>query len=283
MSVAESEHGQDHKGVVNLPTPTSWPIVLSLGITLLLSGLVTNWVISLLGVVLMLMSTVGWFRQVLPHEQHVGVPVTTRVETITSRRTNVIRIPISEDHRQVLPYETYTMMAGVKGGIAGGLAMIVPATLYGLVRYHSIWYSMNLLAAGGFVSWANASNAFLAAFHPEGLLAALAIHIVTSLLVGLLYGAMLPMFPWKPIFTAGFAAPFLWTGILYSALGVISPILDQRIDWLWFVVSQITFGLVCGFVVNLQVQVRTEQFRSLPFTLRAGLEGAHKREGEDEE
>lgn len=283
MSVAESEHGQDHKGVVNLPTPTSWPIVLSLGITLLLSGLVTNWVISLLGVVLMLMSTVGWFRQVLPHEQHVGVPVTMRVETITSRRTNVIRIPISEDHRQVLPYETYTMMAGVKGGIAGGLAMIVPATLYGLVRYHSIWYSMNLLAAGGFVSWANASNAFLAAFHPEGLLAALAIHIVTSLLVGLLYGAMLPMFPWKPIFTAGFAAPFLWTGILYSALGVISPILDQRIDWLWFVVSQITFGLVCGFVVNLQVQVRTEQFRSLPFTLRAGLEGAHKREGEDEE
>lgn len=282
MSVAESEHGQDHKGLVNLPTPTSWPIVLSLGITLLLSGLVTNGVISLLGVVLMLMSTVGWFRQVLPHESHVGVPVTTRIATITSRRTNVIRIPISEDHRQVLPYETYTMLAGVKGGIAGGLAMVVPATLYGLVRYHSIWYSMNLLAAGGFVSWANASNAFLSAFHPEGLLAALAIHIVTSLLVGLLYGAMLPMFPWKPIFTAGFAAPFLWTGILYSALGVISPILDQRIDWLWFVVSQITFGLVCGFVVNLQVQVRTEQFRSLPFTLRAGLEGAHKREGEDE-
>ncbi|MDW5264542.1 MULTISPECIES: hypothetical protein [Acidobacteriaceae] len=282
MSVAESEHGQDHKGVVNLPTPTSWPIVLSLGITLLLSGLVTNWVISLLGVVLMLMSTVGWFRQVLPHEQHVGVPVTTRIETITSRRINVIRIPLSEDHRQVLPYETYTMMAGVKGGIAGGIAMVVPATLYGLIRYHSLWYSMNLLAAGGFVSWANASNAFLSAFHPEGLLAALAIHIVTSLLVGLLYGAMLPMFPWKPIFTAGFAAPFLWTGILYSALGVISPILDQRIDWLWFVVSQITFGLVCGFVVNLQVQVRTEQFRSLPFTLRAGLEGAHKREGEDE-
>lgn len=282
MSVAESEHGQDHQGVVNLPTPTSWPIVLSLGITLLLSGLVTSWVISLLGVVLMFLSTVGWFRQVLPHEAHVGVPVTTRVETITSRRTNVIRIPISEDHRQVLPYETYTILAGVKGGIAGGIAMVVPATLYGLIRFHSLWYSMNLLAAGGFVSWANASNAFLSAFHPEGLLAALAIHIVTSLLVGLLYGAMLPMFPWKPIFTAGFAAPFLWTGILYSALGVISPILDQRIDWLWFVVSQITFGLVCGFVVNLQVRVRTEQFRSLPFTLRAGLEGAHKREGEDE-
>jgi hypothetical protein len=282
MSVSESKHGQDHSGVVHLPTPTAWPLALSLGITLLLAGLVTHWVISLLGVVLIVPSSVGWFRQILPHERHEEVPVFTRVETITSRRTNVIRIPISEDHRQVLPYESYTILAGVKGGIAGGIAMIVPATLYGLIRYHSIWYSANLLAAGGFVSWANASNAFLSAFHPEGLLAALTIHIVTSLLVGLLYGAMLPMFPWKPIFTAGFAAPFLWTGILYSALGVISPILDQRIDWLWFVVSQITFGLVCGFVVNLQVQVRTEQFRSLPFTVRAGLEGAHKREEDDE-
>ncbi len=59
--------------------------------------------------------------------------------------------------------------------------------------------------------------------------------------------------------------------IFHSALGVISPILNQRIDWLWFVVSQIAFGLVAGFVVNLQVKVRTPQFRSLPFAVRAGL------------
>ena len=64
-------------------------------------------------------------------------------------------------------------MAGVKGGIAGGLAMIVPAALYGLIRYHSVWYAANLLAAGGFVSWAGESNAFLAQFHLRGLLAAI--------------------------------------------------------------------------------------------------------------
>ena len=69
MSVSESEHGQDHQGVVHLPTPTAWPLVLSLGITLLLAGLLTHWVISLLGVVLIVPATVGWFRQVLPHEQ----------------------------------------------------------------------------------------------------------------------------------------------------------------------------------------------------------------------
>jgi flagellar biosynthesis protein FliR len=82
---------------------------------------------------------------------------------------------------------------------------------------------------------------------------------------------MLPMFPKWPILTAGFIAPFLWTGILRSALGIISPILDQRIDWGWFIVSQIAFGLVTGFVVNLHVKVRTPQFRALPFTIRAGI------------
>ena len=149
--------------------------------------------------------------------------------------------------------------------------MIVPAALFGLLRYHSIWYAVNLLAAGGFISWADQSDAFFAQFHMQGLLAALAIHSLTSLLIGLLYGAMLPMFPRKPILTAGFIAPLLWTGILHSAIGIISPVLNDRISWRWFVPSQIAFGLVCGYVVNLQVKVRTPQFAALPFAIRAGL------------
>jgi hypothetical protein len=176
-------------------------------------------------------------------------------------------------HRKMIPVETFRFTTGLKGGIAGGIAMIVPATIFSLVKYHSIWYAMNLMAAGGFVSWAEQSDAFLAQFHLQGLLAALAIHTVTSLLVGLLYGAMLPMFPRWPILTAGFIAPLLWTGLLSSVLGIVSPILNQRIDWFWFVPSQIAFGLVAGFVVNLEAKVRTSQFQSLPFAVRAGLHG----------
>jgi hypothetical protein len=171
----------------------------------------------------------------------------------------------------MLPVETYKITAGIKGGIAGGVAMSIPAMLYGLIKYHSIWYPINLLAAGGFVSWAGESNAFLAEFHLRGFLAALAIHGVTSLLVGLLFSAMLPMFPKWPILTCGFIAPFLWTGLVYSILGIVSPILNQRIDWLWFTISQCAFGLVAGFVVNLDAKVRTPQFRALPFAVRAGL------------
>jgi hypothetical protein len=259
-------------GTVQLPAPTAWPMVFALGISLMLAGMVTHWAISLLGLVMAIPAIVGWFLEVLPQEHHVYVDVHADVLEIKSTRDTLAQLPLDERHRKLLPLETFSVMSGVKGGIAGGLAMIVPATLYGLIRYHSVWYAANLLAAGGFVSWAGESNAFLAQFHLRGLLAASAIHGLTSVLIGLLYGAMLPMYPRKPILTAGFIAPFLWTGILYSALGIISPILNQRIDWLWFIVSQIAFGLVAGFVVNLHVKVRTPQFRSLPFTVRAGVQ-----------
>jgi hypothetical protein len=258
-------------GTVQLPAPTARPMVLALGISLMLAGMVTHWAISLLGLIMAVPAIVGWFFEVLPQEHHVYVDVHADVVESKSTRETLARVPLDERHRKLLPIETFSVMSGVKGGIAGGIAMIAPAALYGLIRYHSVWYAANLLAAGGFVSWAGESNAFLAEFHLRGLLAAFTIHGLASVLIGLLYGAMLPMFPRWPILTAGFIAPFLWTGILRSALGIISPILDQRIDWGWFIVSQIAFGLVAGFVVNLHVKVRTPQFRSLPFTVRAGI------------
>ncbi len=264
------DHPQQDHGL-HLPSPTAWPMVLALGIALVLFGMVTSGVVSALGAVLAIAAMVGWFRQVLPHEAHESVEVSTEEVHVVSSRTLATRLPADATSRKIIPVETFRITTGIKGGIAGGIAMAVPAGIFSLLKYHSIWYAMNLLAAGGFLSWAGASNAFLSEFHLRGLLAALVIHGLTSLLVGLLYGAMLPMFPKYPIVTAGFMAPLLFTGILHSAIGIVSPILNQRIDWFWFVMSQIAFGLVCGFVVNLQAKVRTPQFQALPFSVRAGL------------
>jgi len=269
----QSDPRNDDVQVLQLPAPTVWPMVLALGIALVLTGMVTNIAIGVLGFIFLLMGAFGWFREVLPHEAHEAVTVQAEDIRIVSTRTTQERLPTSEMHRKLLPVQTFDIMAGVKGGLAGGAAMTIPAALYGLLKYHSIWYAMNLLAAGGFVRWAGASNAFLSEFHLQGLLAALAIHAVTSVLVGLLYGAVLPMFPKLPILTAGLLVPLFFTGLLYSAIGIVSPILNERIDWFWFVASQIAFGLVCGFVVNLHEKVRTPQFRALPFALRAGIHG----------
>jgi hypothetical protein len=78
------------------------------------------------------------------------------------------------------------------------------------------------------------------------------------------------MMPKRPVLLGGVIAPILWTGFLHSALPLINPFLADRIRWGWFLVSQVTFGLVAGWVVGKQVHIRTEQY--LPFAARIGLE-----------
>jgi hypothetical protein len=268
----QEHHAATSTDSILLPSPTAWPLVLALGIALILGGMVTHLVIGILGLVLTLVGAVGWFFDVLPHEAHEAVDISAVPVPVSTVRTVNPQVFAAEAPRVVLPVQRFRFSTGLRGGIGGGIAMIIPATLFSLLEYHSLWYASNLLAAGGFVSWAGASDAFLSQFHLQGLLAAMVIHFMVSLLVGLLYGALLPMFPKYPILTAGFMVPLLFTGIMYSALGIVSPILNERINWFWFVVSQLTFGLVCGFIVNLHTKIRTPQYRALPFRYRAGLD-----------
>lgn len=266
----QQAHNILSKEVVELPAPTAFPIVLALGLTFAFAGLVTNLGISVLGAVLIVAGCVGWFGQVWPHAHHVAVPVKVERFAFVSVRTRIARIEIDESHRARLPVHTPSVMAGVKGGIAGGAAMIVPAVLYGLIRYHSIWYAVNLLGGAGVAGWSDPTFAELTHFRLSALIFATIIHAAGSLLIGLLYGAMLPMLPRHPILLGGIVAPLLWTGVLHATLDLINPFLDARIDWWWFVASQVTFGLVAGWVVAQQTNYRTEQY--LPFAARVGLE-----------
>ena len=229
MSIDRETRPSSH--TIHMPASTAWPIVLALGITFLFAGLVTNWAISALGFILMVRSAVGWFQDVVPLERHEDIEVITQIFEIKSTRAQVDRLPVAASHRQILPVERFALGAGVQGGIAGGIAMIVPATMFGLIRFHSLWYAPNLLAAMAIPDWAARSTAFLTSFHVEGLLVAVVVHILASVLVGLLYGTILPMFPWEPVATAGFLAPIFWTGLLYAAMEAVSPELNRRIDW----------------------------------------------------
>src|SRR5258708_2779597 len=104
----------------------------------------------------------------------------------------------------------------------------------------------------------------------DSLLIGSVVHLLISLLVGLLYGAMLPMFPRRPVLMGGLIAPVLWSGLVHTFVELMDPLLNQRIDWTWFVLSQVGFGIVAGVVVSRQERIRTWQY--LPFALRAGFE-----------
>lgn len=281
--MSEHHHQGSHGEHVHLPKSTHWPIIMALGVALGLAGIVTNFGISILGVVLAVAGAIGWFREVLPFEQVENIETTvTDVVVVTSRTEIEQLVVVKEDDRQHLPLETYPILSGLKGGLAGAVAMVPPALIYGLLAQHSIWYPINLLGGAGIANWRNPSTADIATFHLSGLLVASAIHIITSLLVGLLYGAMLPILPRRPILLGGILAPVLWTGLVHATMGVINPELDARIQWGWFLVSQITFGLVAGWVVAHSQKIRTSQ--SLPILMRLGFEGSglHHQAGEDE-
>jgi hypothetical protein len=257
-------------GTIELPAPSAWPIVLAFGITLVFTGLVTSAAVSILGAILATVGCVGWFCDVLPHEKHESVPIVEKVPAVATSRRQVARVEwvTPELHRARLPLEIYPVSAGIKGGFAGSIGMAVLAMLYGIVSGHGIWYPINLLSAGFFPHRTTAAE--IGVFHWDALIIATIIHVVCSLLVGLLYGATLPMFPRRPILLGGVIAPVLWSGLLYNILEAIDPVMNRQIDWLWFVVSQIGFGIVAGIVVSRTERVRTWQY--LPFAVRAGIE-----------
>ena len=268
--------------MVQLPEPTAWPIVLAFGITLVFAGLVTSEPVSVLGAVLTIAGAVGWFRNVLPHEAEESVPVVPELAAIATTRRDVARLKVaSQSKRAWLPLEIYPVSAGVKGGLAGSVVMAALAMIYGLISGNGIWYPINLLVAGFFPGAVHATTAQIAEFRLNALLIAIPIHLLTSLLVGLLYGVMLPMFPRRPILLGGLIAPIMWSGLLYSTLDIINPVMNQRIDWLWFVLSQVGFGIVAGLVVSRQQRVHT--YQGMPFAVRAGIEAPGVMREKDEE
>jgi hypothetical protein len=268
-----NQTGERAPDTVKMPASTPWPIALAFGITLLFAGMVTSAAVSVLGAIVAIAGAVGWFRDVLPHEAHETVAVMPEVAAVTTTRRGVVRMAVANElQRAYLPLEIYPISAGVKGGLAGSVAMAVVAVLYGLISQHSIWYPINLLAAGFLPGAMTDTTAKIAAFNLSVFLIATAIHLITSLLVGVLYGAMLPMFPRRPILLGGFIAPLFWTGLIHSILGIVNPVLNQRIHWLWFVASQVAFGIVAGIVVSRQERIRTWQ--RLPLAYRSGMEAS---------
>ncbi len=257
--------------VIEVPASTEWPMIMALGIMLSFAGLVTSVVVSFVGIVLTAAGAVGWFREVLPLEHRETVAIQPAPDVIVPAKVEVDYLRVGQmGNRAVLPLEIYPYSAGIKGGIAGGLVMAILAILQGIALHGSPWYTINILAATAMANLAHADTATLSSFIPEAFFAALVIHAIASILVGLLYGVMLPMFPRYPALWAAIVAPLLWTGLLWSSLSVINPLLDARIEWRWFILCQIAFGAVAGFVVNLTERVHTLQH--VPFAIRTGIE-----------
>ena len=274
MSTGPDKPVEGRPEVIELPAPTAWPMVLALGVTLAFAGLVTNAVVSIVGVVLALIAGVSWWRQVLPTPQHEAValrPVALRPKPVVASRAAVARlIPGEDGHRVRIPTEVQPISAGITGGIVGGAAMALVALVYGVAFQQSLWYPINLLSAVAMPQMAQADMAALRSFNLTALILGIITHGLISILTGLLYAVILAMLPRRHMLWGGLVAPLLWTGGIWAVLGVINRVLNARVDWPFFIVSQIAFGVAAGYVVARAQPVATMQ--TWPLAARAGVE-----------
>ncbi len=247
---------------VEMPNPTMAPLVLSVGITLIAAGLATQEPLYVVGAVLLILGLCLWVTQLLPGQGHFHeerVPPDQRAQPIVGKTGLVDQLqPGLPGYRFRLPEKIHPISAGVLGGLAGGLVMPFPAFLYGLISGYGIWLPINLLSG---LLVPDMDTTRLQDFNLMALLIGIVIHAVMSVTIGLLYGVLLPTLPPTPggqFVWGGIIMPLLWTSASYGLMGVANPAMEKYVDWRFYFLSQVVFGMVASYVVIRSEQVRVE-------------------------
>jgi hypothetical protein len=270
MLLVKSSMNEKLPTSILIPAPTVWPFMVALSIALIFAGLVTHAIVSVVGAIVLLRASVGWWFDVLPEQKEESVLVGPVVQVSRSSLAVDHLASGQSIHRVQIPTEVHPYSTGILGGLAGAVAMAAVAMLFGLLSQGSIWYPINLLAAGIISSLAAAPVEQLRSFSEAGLIAGTFIHGTISIFVGMLYAVSLPMFPRGASWRSGLLTPLLWSGLVASTLGYINPALNARIDWGWFVGSQIAFGLAASRVIARTTKIATMQ--NLPLAERLEIE-----------
>lgn len=259
------------KSGIELPAPTSAPFVCAFGVTLIFAGIVTNWSVSIIGFILGLVGAIRWWHEVLPDNQEECIPFQDERPVIEPRPGGIAHLMTEgSTHRARIPTEIHPYGAGFRGGIFGGLVMAAIAVAYGFIYHGSAWYALNILAATMLPSLGQDDPAQLAQWHLGGFIVGFCIHACMSMMIGLCYGVILPMIPRFRFLFGVVGIPLLWTGLSWATLSVINPVLNEDINWLWFIGSQLGFGITCWFIVSRSERIGTMQNWSM--LERAGMD-----------
>jgi hypothetical protein len=253
MSSDPHTEGPAGPDAVEMPRPTAAPLVLALGLTLLAAGVALGPAFLVVGAALLVTALCTWVGQLLPGRGHVHEPLAGPApRPITGAAGGVAQLrPGMPGYRLRLPQDVRPTSAGLWGGLVGGAVMPVPALLWGLLSGHGPWYPVNLLAGMVVPGVERMSDQDLMEFHTSLLLVALVIHVAMSVVIGLVYGVLMPTLPEvpRPIAWGGLLMPILWTGASYVAMRVVNPELPGKVHWAWFLVSQFVFGITMPAVV----------------------------------
>src|SRR5262249_15143156 len=135
-----------------------------------------------------------WITQLLPGRGRVHA----RLEEVAHRPQALPGVPGGVEqlregmpgYRLRLPQDVHPISAGLKGAIAGGAVMPLPALRWGVFSGHGLWYPVNLLAGMVLPGVGSMAVSELKQFHGSLLLVGLIIHVAMSVVIGLIYGVV---------------------------------------------------------------------------------------------
>lgn len=241
---------------IEMPRPTAAPLTLAAGLMLLGAGLALSPFLSAVGALLFAVGLTAWIGQLGPGQGHCHEPLAPldgRPQPIVPNVGAVERLHAgAPGYRLRLPVEVHPVSAGIVGGLVGGLVMPIPALLWGHLSGNGIWYPVNLLAGTVLAGLDEKPILELQQFSLKLMVFGIAIHAITSLAMGLIYGVLLPTLPQirgGQLVWGGVLMPLLWTGASYGLMGVVNPALQAHVDWPWFIASQFLFGIAAALVV----------------------------------
>ncbi len=240
---------------VEMPRPTAAPLVLAVGIALLAAGLPLGSGFLVVGGVAIVAGLSFWlaqFRRGRGHVHELVVAPAPGVAPLTVAPGGVEHLRQGmPGYRLRLPQRVHPISAGIKGGIVGGVAMPVPTLLWSILSGHGLWYPVNLLAGMLLPGVGGMDSAQLGQFHAVLFIVGVVIHIIFSVVIGLIYGVLLPTLPSvpRPIAWGGLLMPIVWTGVSFVTMQWVNPAAPGKVNWPWFIVSQFVFGITMPAVV----------------------------------
>ncbi len=148
-----------------------------------------------------------------------------------------------------IPTHVYSYRAGIVGGLFGGIAMVIPALVYGFLSGHGAWYPVNLVAATIFPQAQGLAPQAFESLNLTYLITGLVIHLIVATCLGLAFAVLLPTMPGRPEAWALVVGPLLWLAATSIILPTINPIMSNLLDWPSFAIANLVYGLVMGLWV----------------------------------
>jgi hypothetical protein len=152
------------------------------------------------------------------------------------------KIPI----QSAWPSEIYPYRAGIIGGLIGGLAMAVVGMITGVVIGRGPWYPINLLAATAIRDFQTMTPEQLSEFTLSGLFVASILHFTVSIAIGLIFTALLPMLPGRPLLWSLIAGGVLWVFADIIFLLPLNPVMARLVDVPSFIIAHLVYTIILG-------------------------------------